>query len=126
MRYLGLILVLFSAKALACWNMKGELFVGDKKVSINQKLDHDKTYSFSNAPYIFHVKVVSEDKRPADVPKKPGTHLVVINVDEKQGVTLKEVATGMILVETGKQATMIKQDNENGQTSKFIVKLTEI
>lgn len=127
MRLIALAALLCSFNALACWNLKADLQTGDKKISFNQKFEHDKTYSFPSGPYIFHVKMPSEKNRPAGMPKKPGTHLVVINVDEKQGTNLKEVATGMILVDADKEATMTVSKTENAEiTSKFIVKVTEI
>ena len=127
MKYLALILALVSVNAFACWNLKAELQTGDKRVSLNQKFDHDKTYSFPSGPYIFNVKMPSKKNRPASMPDRPGTHLVIITVDEKQGTSLKEVATGMILVKADQEATMTVSKTENALVdSKFIVKVSEI
>ncbi len=127
MKYIALALSLLSVNAFACWNLKADLQTGDKKVSFNQKFEHDKTYSFPSGPYIFHVKMPSEKNRPKGMPNKPGSHLVVITVDEKQGMTISEVASGMILVNSDKEATMTVSKTENASVdSKFIVKVTEI
>lgn len=127
MKYLALVLTFFSLNAFACWKLKAELQTGEKKVQIDQKFEHDKIYSFPSGPYLFHVKMPSEKNRPKGMPNKPGTHLVVITVDEKQGTTLKEVSTGMILVNKDQEATMEVSGNENAKVpSKFIVKVTEI
>lgn len=127
MKYLALALSLISFSALACWNLKADLQTGSDKVSFNQKMEHDKTYSIPAGPYVFHIKMPSQKNYPPKIPGKPGAHLVLITVEEKQGMSISQVAAGSMLVNSGKEATMTVSNQENSALeSKFTVKLTEI
>ena len=125
MKYLVLSLVFFSFNALACWNMQATLLANRDKVVINQKIDHDKTYSFANGNHIFHIKIPSKFERPPHLKDSKDAHFIEIGVQEKKGITLSEITMGKILVKTGHEATLTK-DYETGEQTTFTVKLTEI
>lgn len=126
MKYLVLGLLMLSSSAFACWNMKATFSQNGSIVKFDQKINHDQTYSFAKDSYIFNVKVPSEKNRPSNIPNRPGSFLVLIDVQQKEGLTLKTVSTGMIIAKYGQEATMIKGDNETKEESVFKVTLTEI
>lgn len=126
MKYLAFGLVLLSFNALACWNMQATISVNQDKVEINQKIDHDKTYSFTGGKHIFHVKIPSRFETPANLKNQKDLHAIEVGVQEKNGITLSEVTNGKIIVQTGKEAMMTKQDNKTGETTTFVMKITEI
>lgn len=120
MKFLVLTLFLFSLNAVACWKMQASISINEDLVKINQKIEHDKTYSFPSGKHIFHVKIPSNSTDKKDI------HLVEIGVQEKKGITLSPITQGKMIVQTGKEATMTKQDNESGETTIYTMKITEI
>lgn len=126
MRAIALAFLLTSFNSYACWKMEATLSVNQDKVVINQKIDHDETYSFGKGNHIFHVRIPSKFDLPQEARKMKKPHLIEMGVQEKKGITISPISKGMVLVETGKEATMIKQDNETGVVTTFIVKLSEI
>lgn len=119
-------LILLSSQAHACWNMKAVFSVGEHELTVNQKMNHDQTYSFSAPPYIYNVKVASQDKQPPGIPKKKGAHFIEIGVVQKDGTTLKQVTNGQMLVQTNKEAIMTKQDENSTDVTTFKITLSEI
>ncbi|MBA2404783.1 MAG: hypothetical protein H0V66_08430 [Bdellovibrionales bacterium] len=120
MKIIAFGLLFFSFNALACWKMQGSIAVNNDKVEINQKIDHDKIYSFASGKHLFHVKI------PSQVKNKTDTHSIEIGIQKKDGITLSEVSKGQIIVKLGKEATMTKQDIDTGEITTFIMKITEI
>lgn len=113
MKLFTLIALLFSTSSFACWNMKASLSVNESTVVINQKIEHDKIYSFPKGNLIYNVTV-----------KK--NNLITIDVVEKKGLTLKPITSSQIIVKNGQEAIMTKQDENLNQLSTFKVKITEI
>jgi hypothetical protein len=126
MKFLVSFILLFSFNAVACWKMQATISINDDVVKINQKVDHDKTYSFPVGKHIFHVKIPSKFEIPANIKDKKDVHTIEIGVQEKKGITLSEITEGKIIVQTGKEATMTKQDNKSGEITTYIMKITEI
>ncbi len=126
MKYFFLSFFIFSSQAFACWNMNAVFSVGEAEFKVNQKINHDQTYSFSAPPYIYNVKVASQALQPPGIPKKKGSHFIEIGVVQKDGTTLKQVAHGQMLVTTGKEATMTKQDESSAEITTFKLTLNEI
>ena len=120
MKYLAFGFALVSFNALACWNMKGTISVNQDKIQINQTINHDQTYSFTSGNHIFHVKI------PSNLKSKKDIHSIEIGVQEKKGITLSEIIKGKVIAQTGKEATMTKEDLETGVVTTFVVKITEI
>ncbi len=120
MKILAIALTFISFQAVACWKMQATISINEDVVKINQKIDHDKTYSFNAGKHLFHVKI------PSTKTEKTDTHSVEIGSQKKIGLTLSEITPGKILVQTGKEATMTKQDSETGETTTFTIKISEI
>lgn len=126
MKYLAFALALVSFNALACWNMKGTISVNQDKVEINQKINHDQTYSFTGGNHIFHVKIPSKFETPPNLKDKKDIHSIEIGVQEKKGITLSEITKGKLIVRTGKEAKMTKEDIETGVITTITMKITDI
>lgn len=60
MKFLILILLLWAQTALACWRLQGEVHLNNDILKIDQKVNHDQTYSFGKGPYLINLKVSSE------------------------------------------------------------------
>ncbi len=93
--------------------------VNQDKVEINQKLDHDKTYSFPAGAHIFHIKMPSQGK------EKTAMHLIEFGVQKKTGITLSEINEHKINIESGKKA-VFRNNDTNGEITTFTMKITEI
>ena len=93
--------------------------VNKDKVEINQKLDHDKTYSFAAGAHIFHIKVPSQQKN------KTAMHFVEFGVQKKAGITLSKIDEHRISIESGKKA-VFRNNETNGELTIFMMKITEI
>lgn len=120
MKFLTILLALISVNAFACWKMEGMIDVNGVRVNINQKIDHDKTYTFSSGKHLFHVMI------PSSYKGKKNAHMVEMNVEKKDGTIMKQIAQGKVIVLAGNEATMIKHDEKTGDHTIFTVKLTEI
>lgn len=101
----------------ACWNVKGQLSVNENKVEVNQKIDHDKTYTFSSQDMIYHLKVLPHSK---------DAYKVEISVVKKVGLNLNPISTGLMIVKSGQEAIMTKKDSNTNELSTFKIKLSEI
>ena len=93
--------------------------VNEDQVEINQKLDHDKTYSFPAGAHIFHLKMPSQGK------EKPAIHSVEFGVQKKSGITLSRINAHKINVESGKKSVFTITET-NGELTTFKMKITEI
>ena len=93
--------------------------VNEDQVEINQKLDHDKTYSFPAGSHIFHLKMPSQGKN------KTAVHSVEFGIQKKTGITLSRINEHKINVESGKKA-VFTNNNTNGELTTFMMKITEI
>lgn len=113
-----LVFLLLTSHAFACWNLKAVLSVGSNAVKIDQKINHDQTYSFPKDHFIYNVKILSSHKLPG--------HLITIGVVEKSGNTLKEVANAEVIVQTGHEAMLTQKNEKTNQLTKLKITLTEI
>jgi hypothetical protein len=120
MKILAIALTFISFEAMACWKMQATFSINDDVVKINQKIDHDKTYSFNAGKHLFHVKIPSATSGQTD------THSVEIGSQKKTGLTLSEITQGKVVVRTGAEATMTKLNSETGETTTFTIKISEI
>lgn len=119
MRLLVLTCFLLSSPAFACWNMNAVLSVDSNELIVNQKLEHDKTYSFSKGNIIFHVKIPLKTS-PA------GSHQVLIEAVEKIGLTLSPVSQFVVLAKAGTEALVTSEDPETHKMTSAKLTLTEI
>jgi hypothetical protein len=62
MKLIFLFFILISLPAFACWKVEANLQVDEDKIDINQKLEHDKTYSFFFGKYFAHIKILKNKK----------------------------------------------------------------
>lgn len=115
-----------SLNALACWKIEGSLSVNGESVVINQKFNHDKTYSFQAKNYLFHVKIPSTFDLPENMNNAKNGHLIEIQVQQKEGTKIREVTQAKILVRPGNEATMTKEDDQTNILSSFTFKITDI
>ncbi len=93
--------------------------VNEDQVEINQKFDHDKTYSFPAGAHIFHLKMPSQGQ------KKTTRHSVEFGVQKKTGITLSRINEHKINVESGKKVVFTNIET-NGEQTTFKMKITEI
>ncbi len=120
MKILAIALTFISFNAMACWKMQATISINEDMVKINQKIDHDKTYSFNAGKHLFHVKIPSISNGQKDI------HNIEIGSQKKTGLTLSEINQEKVVVRTGTETTMTKQDTETGETSTFTIKISEI
>lgn len=120
MKMLAIALTLISFQAVACWKMQATFSINEDVVKINQKIDHDKTYSFNAGKHLFHVKIPSATSTQKD------THSVEIGSQKKTGLTLSEISQEKVIARTGTETTMTRQDPETGETTTFTLKISEI
>ena len=119
MKLIVLTFILLQQSALACWKVEASMSVNEDKVEINQKLDHDKTYSFPAGAHIFHLKMPSQGK------EKTTLHSFEFGVQKKTGITLSRINEHKINVESGKKVVFTNTDT-NGEQITFKMKITEI
>jgi hypothetical protein len=98
--------------------MRANFSLNGKTLLFDQKVDHDRTYSFMQEPYIVNVRLPSRQKK--------GTHLVEVRVDQKKDHTIKTVSTGKILSRTGKEVEMKSTDNKTQETFTYKFTIIEI
>ncbi len=106
--------LIFSLSSFACINLKAVLNLNGKELFIDQKVDHDKTYSFMKDEYLVHVIL------PGRQPKN--THMASFKIDRKLGQQIERVAAPGILVRNGHEAIVSVERNETKE--KYEVKLT--
>jgi hypothetical protein len=116
MRYVFIIALLLPMTSFACMQLKGDLTINGEPLTIDQKVDHDQTYSFQKGAYIVHVLLPSG--------QQTGTHLIDIKVDQKKDQKLATVSRGRILTKDGVEAEMVNEDSKTKETFtyKIIVK----
>jgi hypothetical protein len=119
MKLIGLIFILLQQSAFACWKVEALMSVNEDQVEINQKLDHDKTYSFPAGSHIFHLKMPSQGK------DQKSMHSVEFGVQKKTGITLSKINEHKINIESGKKSVFTNNDT-NGELTTFMMKITEI
>jgi hypothetical protein len=103
----------FSLQAHACWRLSGVLSVNQEKLEINQKVDHDKSYSFSKGNFIFHLKMPSKFPLPEELKDKHDRYMVELQVQEKQGTKIVEVTNTKILVKKDLDSNMVSSDGKS-------------
>ena len=119
MKVIVLTFILLQQSAFACWKVEASMSVNEDKVEINQKLDHDKTYSFPAGAHIFHLKMPSQGN------EKTAIHSVEFGVQKKIGITLSRINEHKINVDSGKKAVFTNTET-NGEQTTFMMKITEI
>lgn len=121
-----LLFIAFSLNANACWRLTGVMSLNQEKLEINQKIDHDKTYTFPKGNLLFHLKMPSAFDVPKDLKDKKGLHLVELNIQENQGTKLVDLTQAKILVKKGLEATTTKEDGTTGSITRFNIKVDDI
>lgn len=107
MKILIILLMMFSLSAQACWRVTGVFSVNQDKLEINQKIEHDKTYTFSKGNSFFHLKMPSQFTLPQGLKDKKDRHLVELLVQEKQGTKIVEILNTKVLVKKGIDSNMV-------------------
>lgn len=84
--------ILLATPVFACWQMTGVLKYEQGEVRINQKVEHDKTYSFQAGDAIFNLKIIPKDKK---------LNVVTYDVVKKDKRTLSKINEGSFVVKDG-------------------------
>jgi hypothetical protein len=84
MKLILLLYTLVSLPAFACWKVEANLKVNGDKININQKIEHDKNYSFKIGKYFAHLKIL-QNKKGEPTPLN-------IWIQQKQDLKIVEVA----------------------------------
>lgn len=119
-------LLLLSLPSWACWQLKGSIEVNGKIRQIDQKISHNKTYSFQQDNLIAHIKVPTNFEMPKGVEKKEGAQLIQIELVEKNGVSLKTLSRPQMIVLGNNEATMTMKDSKTQDFTKITLKLEQI
>ncbi len=97
-----LVFVALSFSCFACWKIEAQIDIHNEHVTINQKIIHDKIYSFASGPYLIDIKMPDSDH-------------VVWSVNEKKGITLIKHFTKTIIVKLNapiKREAIKMKDNQ--------------
>ena len=121
MKGLVLISLIYSLDSLACWNIKATFSHIDKVVNVNQKMTHDKTYSFGADNYLFHLKMPA--KRLQD---KTSSQFVEWVVQKRKGVAITEVGREQFLVSENQEKTVVMSDPGNGEKTFLKITISDI
>jgi hypothetical protein len=119
MKLLVFTFILLQQSAFACWKVQASMSVNEDKVEVNQKLDHEKTYSFPAGAHIFHLRMPSQGK------DKTAMRSVEFGVQRKTGINLSKIIEHRINIESGKKAVFTNTET-NGELTTFMMKITEI
>jgi hypothetical protein len=105
--------MIISVDALACWRLTGSIHVDTQRFDVNQKVDHDKTYSFPKGDYLVHLSV---DK----------TEQIRVHVEQKQGLILATIAKIETQLKKNEEITSSKLNRDSGLTTEVRFKLQDI
>ncbi len=111
-----LLLLSFSLSSFACWKVEGQYSVDGEDYKINQKVDHDKEYSFPMGAFILNMTVSSKDKKQT----------VVYGVHEKKGTALTLVTKGKEDLEMNKSKDIYAKGEKDQPNTILTLKLSEI
>jgi len=117
MKFLAIILVLFSFNAMACWKVDGSLGVDGETFKFNQKFDHGKEYSFPMGSFILNIKLDSG---------KDKTHTVRYSIFEKKGTKLNLVTKGDDEITEEATKEIFAKGEENQPNTILTLKLNHI
>lgn len=120
------LLLLHSIPTWACWYLKGTFETNGKRLQINQKINHDKPYSFQQGNLIAHVTVPAHFNRPDDIKDKKDAQLIQVELIEKNQMKLKAITKAEMIILGNEEATMIKEDPNTKELIKLTLKLESI
>ncbi len=100
----------------ACINLVGDINLNGESLHIDQKVDHDRDYSFMKGAYIVTVKLPSG--------QDPNVHMIDARVDQRNANNLRKASSGKIILKDGMTGEISKTDDETKETFsyKFSVK----
>lgn len=113
MKWIIPFILIYAIDAKACWRLTGSISVDKQQLDVNQKVDHDKTYSFSRGSYLVHLSV---DK----------TERLRVVVEEKQGLKLAAVAKLEMILKKNEETTLSDHNRESSLTTQVRLKLQDI
>ena len=125
-KILILTLILTSLPLWACWRMEGKITVNGKEISLNQKILHDKPYSFQNDKMIVNIKMPSKFDLPKEIAGQKNFHMVKIEFIEKDGIKMREPSRGEMIVKTNSPAVMTIGDRESKELTIVEIKIQNI
>lgn len=88
-----LIAIALNTSALACWKLQGTFAIDGENFKIDQKVDHDKTYSLPMGTFILHLTLKTGKK---------DTHKVQYKIEERDSGKLALVSQGDETIEVAK------------------------
>ena len=115
MKFLSLLILFFSLKASACWNLTAEVTLNNEKLHIDQKFEHGRTYSFPKGIYIVHLRVPNDFQVSG----------VSFKVKEKKSTQLIELANEAIKLKNDKANVTLNNIKAHFVTN-IELKLTDI
>jgi hypothetical protein len=87
LKRLPLLLIFWSLGAFACWKVEGTLAVDGESWKFQQKIDHERTYSFPLGTFILNAKLSKEKILSYEVFEKEGAKRTLVTKGSK---TIKE------------------------------------
>jgi len=107
----------FSLSALACWRAEGNFAVDGETYKFNQKIEHNKEYTFPNSNFILSMTVKPVSKTES---------LVNYKIEEKKGLKLVLITSGKEEVKNEKQSDIFAKGEEGQPNSIISIKLNKI
>jgi hypothetical protein len=126
MKHLLILALLWSAPVFACWQLQGVLRVDQHKVKVNQKVSHDKSYSFQSEDYIFNLKIPSTPSLPPHLSKEDKWNEVEFEVLKRVKTKLEAISKGNLIVQEKEEGIFSLHDPKTNTKTTITVKLTHI
>lgn len=108
----------FSLSAFACWRFEGKLAVDGETFKVDQKIVHDKSYSFPMGNWIMTLSVHAK--------KDSKINVVKYQIQEKKGTTLTLVTQGEEEVKDGVEEDVFAKGEEGQPNTIITLKLKHI
>ena len=104
--------LILSLPAFGCMNLKARLNLNGKELLIDQKVDHDQTYSFIKDAFVVNVTLPSG--------QKSGIHLIKIKIDKIDGTIMSTVSSPQLMLRDNQEAEITSQaSGEPSEIYKF-------
>jgi hypothetical protein len=87
-----------SSTSWACRRIDGLVSINDTKIKINQKIDHDKIYTFSSGIYHLNLKYSEKNENT-----RPNGEKIEFEINEIKSQHFAQISKGIFLIKTGKE-----------------------
>jgi len=116
-KILGLLFILFSSSAWACWSLDLKLAIDGDVFKIQHKTDHDKDYTQALGPYILNFKLKKDQNKSINF---------IYRLDEKKNQKLVLITQGEEEISLGVNKEIYAKGEENQPHSIITLKLNSI